>query len=164
LSGFIGFRDGVIANNESSIVIREGIAMNCGRWGCHARHNGEVSARSVIAVGSAYDEAFASERGALCCDRIADLDGREAWVSAGTTIFRIENASRMNCNGTHIVGSATSTLKALALSIGNFVQMDMQGKLIVDYGEGAMLTIDQYDMEGEYTYNAVSNKGILYRD
>ena len=166
LCGFIGFNDGVIANNESSITIREGITMNCGRWGCHARHNGEVSARSVIATGCATDTNYSAESAALCADRIADLDGREGWVSAGTTIFRIANASRMNCNGTHVVGdaSAISTIVAQSLSLGNFVQMTMVGKLKVSYAEGAMLTLDTYDMEGEYTYNAISKHGIIYRD
>lgn len=166
LCGFIGFKDGVIANNESSIVIREGITMNCARWGCHARHNGEVSARSIIATGCAYDSAFASENGALVCDRIADLDGREGWASAGTTIFRVANASRMNCNGTHVIGesSAVSSIKITSLSLGNFVQMTMVGRLKVEYTEGAMLTIDSYDMEGEYQFNTLSSKGIIYRD
>lgn len=163
LCGFIGFKDGVISNNESSITIREGITMNCARWGCHARHNGEVSARSVIAVGCASNPAFASEYAALCSNRIADLDGREAWVSAGTIAFRIEHCSRMNCNGTNIIGDETTTIYATAAAVGNFYEMACTCPIAINYSLGSSLVLGTYDIEGSYTYNAVSKNGILYR-
>ena len=103
LCGFIGFQDGVISNNESSITIREGITMNCSRWGCHARHNGEVSARSVIATGCATDTTKASEYGAAVADRVADMDVREAYLG-GNYAIRCHNASSICARATHVIG------------------------------------------------------------
>ena len=102
LCGFIGFQDGVISNNESSITIREGITMNCSRWGCHARHNGEVSARSVIATGCATNVAYASEYGAAVADRVADMDVREAYLG-GNYAIRCHNASSICARATHVI-------------------------------------------------------------
>lgn len=164
LCGFIGFNDGVIANNESSVTIREGITMNCGRWGCHARHNGEVSARSVIATGCATDAKYSGESAALCADRIADLDGREAWVSCGNALA-VRNASRMNCNGLHILGSAdeTAIIYATAVSVGNFISMYVDAGVKIDYSQGAMLSIGEYTFRESYVFNNVTNKGIIYQ-
>ena len=103
LCGFIGFQDGVISNNESSITIREGITMNCSRWGCHARHNGEVSARSVIATGCATNTTYASEYGAAVADRVADMDVREAYLG-GNYAIRCHNASSICAKATHVIG------------------------------------------------------------
>ena len=163
LCGFIGFHDGVIANNESSITIREGITMNCERWGCHARHNGEVSARSVIATGCAFEPESADVYAALCADRIADLDGREAWVSAGTTAFRVANASRINCNGTHILGPDTAVISATSMALGNFVSLYCECPIKLKYDTGSMLTIGDYIMAEEYSFNTISNKGIIFK-
>ena len=91
-SGFDGFYDGVIANNESSITIREGISRNMGRWGVHARHNGEVSARSCICTNCGV---------AACADRVADLDVREAVLDGSTVAIECNNISRANANGCH---------------------------------------------------------------
>ena len=164
LCGFIGFNDGVIANNESSIVIREGITMDCGRWGCHARHNGEVSARSVIAVGCATDAKYSGESAALCADRIADLDGREAWVSCGNA-FAVRNTSRMNCNGTHILGTTdeTAIIYANAVSVGNFTSLYIDAGVKIDHSQGAMLSVSEYTFRESYVFNDVTNKGIIYK-
>ena len=164
LCGFIGFNDGVIANNESSITIREGITMNCGRWGCHARHNGEVSARSVIAVGCATDAKYSGESAALCADRIADLDGREAWVSCGNALA-VRNASRMNCNGTHILGTAdeTAIIYAAAVSVGNFTSLYIDAGVKIDHSQGAVLSVSEYTFRESYVFNDVTNKGIIYK-
>ena len=164
LCGFIGFNDGVIANNESSITIREGITMNCGRWGCHSRHNGEVSARSVIAVGCATDAKYSGESAALCSDRIADLDGREAWVSCGNA-FAVRNASRMNCNDTHILGSAdeTAIIYATAVGVGNFTSLYIDAGVKIDHSQGAMISVSEYTFRESYVFNDVTNKGIIYK-
>lgn len=164
LCGFIGFNDGVIANNESSITIREGITMNCGRWGCHARHNGEVSARSVIAVGCATDTRYSDESAALCADRIADLDGREGWVSCGNA-FAVRNTSRMNCNGTHILGDAdeTAIINATAVSIGNFASMFVDAGVKIDQSQGATILVSEYTFRESYVFNEVTQKGIIYK-
>lgn len=91
-SGFDGFYDGAIANNESSITIREGIARNAGRWGVHARHNGEVSARSCICTNCGIG---------ACADRVADLDVREATLDGSVIAIECNNLSRANANGCH---------------------------------------------------------------
>lgn len=163
LCGFIGFNDGVIANNESSITIREGITMNCGRWGCHARHNGEVSARSVIAVNCATDAKYSGESAALCADRIADLDGREAWVSCGNA-FAVNNTSRINCNGTHVLGSETETaiIKATAAGVGNFTSLFINAGVKIEYSQGATITVSNYTFRDEYTFNIVTSNGVIY--
>lgn len=164
LCGFIGFNDGVIANNESSITIREGITMNCGRWGCHARHNGEVSARSVIAVGCATDARYSDESAALCADRIADLDGREGWVSCGNA-FAVRNTSRMNCNGTHVLGTTdeTAIINATAVSVGNFTSLYIDAGVKIDQSQGAMISVSEYTFRESYAFNEVTNKGIIYK-
>ena len=164
LSGFIGFNDGVIANNESSIVIREGITMDCGRWGCHARHNGEISARSVIATGCATDSRYSNVSAALSADRIADLDGREAWVSTGNA-FQLHNVSRMNCNGAHVIGSLDDSIiiTASSLALGNFKDMFVTSTVRVDYSSGAMLVLDDYMFEERYDFNVNTDKGILFK-
>lgn len=89
-AGFDGFYDGVIANNESSITIREGIARNCTRWGVHARHNGEVSARSCDLSNSGEIAAYA--------DRVANLDAREANVNGSKIALAAYNGSIINGN------------------------------------------------------------------
>lgn len=164
LCGFIGFNDGVIANNESSIVIREGITMDCGRWGCHARHNGEVSARSVIATGCATNDKYKAEYGALVTDRIADLDGREAWLSAGNA-FSLNNASRMNCNGTHIIGNADDVvlIKASALALGNFTSLFTETKVALEISTGATLAVGNYEFDKDYTFNTISGAGVIFK-
>lgn len=90
--GFDGFYDGVIANNESSITIREGVSKNMTRWGVHARHNGEVSARSITATNCGV---------AAYADRVADLDVREADLSDSDMAIYAEHTSRVNANGCH---------------------------------------------------------------
>lgn len=91
-SGFDGFNDGVIANNESSITIREGISRNMTRWGVHARHNGEVSARSCVCTNCGIG---------ACADRIGDLDVREAVLNGSKVAIECNNISRANANGCH---------------------------------------------------------------
>ena len=164
LCGFIGFNDGVIANNESTIVIREGITIDCGRWGCHARHNGEISARSVIATGCATDSRYSNVSAALSADRIADLDGREAWVSTGNA-FQVHNTSRMNCNGTHIVGSNDdiTIINASSLSFGNFSNLHIDSRVDVRYSSGAHLLLGDYMYHNVYDFNVVTDKGVLFK-
>lgn len=91
-SGFDGFYDGVISNNESSVTIREGISRNMTRWGVHSRHNGEISARSIIATNCGIG-AYA--------DRVADLDVREATLDGCTQALVSYHTSRINANGCH---------------------------------------------------------------
>lgn len=86
--GFDHFYDGVIANNESSVTIREGIATNARRYGVHARHNGEISARSCDLSGAQSYAAYA--------DRVANLDVREA------TIQNCADYALLACHGSVI--------------------------------------------------------------
>lgn len=163
LCGFIGFNDGVISNNESSITIREGITMDCARWGCHSRHNGEVSARSVIATGCA--TANTNESAALCSDRVADLDGREAYVSNSGVQIRCNNTSRMNCNGTHIIGSAGNTVEIsnTYVSTSNCAGMFIDGTIKLTNTFGSTLLVNaNYTFDTTYTFNTLSNHGVIY--
>lgn len=89
--GFDGFNDGVISNNEASVTIREGIARNMTRWGIHARHNGEISARSADLTNCGDTAAYA--------DRIGDLDVREAILDGSKVALMGYNTSRINANG-----------------------------------------------------------------
>lgn len=97
--GFDGFYDNVIANNESSIAIREGVSKNATRWGVHARHNGEVSARSCDLTGCGTG---------ACADRVADLDIREAIIDNCVVAIQGLNCSRVNANGTNIANAGTT--------------------------------------------------------
>ena len=90
--GFDSFYDGVISNNESSITMREGIAINCTRYGAHARHNGEISARSAILTGNGI---------AASADRVAELDVREAYLDNSTIAIDCQHASTICAAGTH---------------------------------------------------------------
>lgn len=97
-SGFDGFNDGCIANNESSITIREGISRNMTRWGVHARHNGEVSARSCVCTNCGIG---------ACADRVADLDVREAVLNGSKVAIECNNISRANANECHAQNCGT---------------------------------------------------------
>lgn len=167
LCGFIGFNDGVISNNESSITIREGITMNCTRWGCHARHNGEVSARSVIATGCA-TLASSSEQGAAVADRVADMDVREAYLS-GKVAIRSSNGSTICARVTHILGGGVA---------GTYlVQADYSGRIngsgitfegVAGGGYSVMFggIIDAFSPTGNPTFNVTKNtvtsNGIIF--
>ena len=104
-SGFDGFYDGVISNNESSVTIRQGIARNMERYGVHARHNGEVSARSADLTNC--------DIGGYA-DRVANLDVREADCSGCSTAIAAYHASQICAAGTHCTdggaGSGSGTL------------------------------------------------------
>lgn len=160
LSGFIGFNDGVISNNGSSVIIREGITIDCSRWGCHSRHNGEICARSVIATNCGFDNT--PESAALSCDRISDLDGREAFVSAGNVQLRCNNASRLNCNGAHIIGEGVTEVTSTYGSLGNYTRMYVDGNLKLSISNGATMVVSNYQTDIEYEYNSYSSDGIIY--
>ena len=110
-SGFDGFNDGVIANNESSITIREGISRNMTRWGVHARHNGEVSARSCVCTNCGIG---------ACADRVADCDVREAVLSGSKVAIECNNISRVNANGCHAQNCGTNGGYVVMISGGGF--------------------------------------------
>ncbi len=111
-SGFDGFNDGCIANNESSITIREGISRNMTRWGVHARHNGEVSARSCVCTNCGV---------AACADRVADLDVREAVLNGSAVAIECNNISRANANGCHAQNCGTENGYVVMVAGGGFV-------------------------------------------
>lgn len=110
-SGFDGFNDGVIANNESSITIREGISRNMTRWGVHARHNGEVSARSCVCTNCGIG---------ACADRVADCDVREAVLNGSKVAIECNNISRVNANGCHAQNCGTADGYVVMISGGGF--------------------------------------------
>jgi hypothetical protein len=111
-SGFDGFNDGCIANNESSITIREGVSRNMTRWGVHARHNGEVSARSCVCTNCGI---------AAYADRVADLDVREAVLDGSTVAIMGFNTSRVNANGANITGGGSNSEALIQANGGSVV-------------------------------------------
>ena len=120
-SGFDGFNDGVIANNESSITIREGISRNMTRWGVHARHNGEVSARSCVCTNCGIG---------ACADRVADCDVREAVLNGSKVAIECNNISRVNANGCHAQNCGTADGYVVMISgggIANCGSLDTTG-------------------------------------
>lgn len=168
LCGFIGFQDGVISNNESSITIREGITMNCGRWGCHARHNGEVSARSVIATGCATNSTYSSEYGAAVADRVADMDVREAYLS-GNVAIRASNASRICAKAAHILGGGVPGVYLVSSDCSSIINAS-QIEFSSVSGDGIKVEqggqIDAFSVTGNPTFNTTKNevtsKGIIF--
>jgi hypothetical protein len=110
--GFDGFYDGVLANNESSITIREGICKNMERYGLHSRHNGEISARSCIATNCGV---------AAYADRIGDMDVREADLGGSKVAIDCKNISRINANGCHATNCGTTDGYVVIVNGGGIV-------------------------------------------
>lgn len=121
--GFEGFHDGVIANNESSVTIRNAISRSMWRWGVHARHNGEVSARGCdcTACGngddSRDDEAWRYGASA-CADRCADIDAKGMLTGGSRFSIRSYNLSRVNANATSVGNVAISDGGMVAIGHG----------------------------------------------
>lgn len=122
-SGFDGFYDGVISNNESSVTIREGIARNCTRYGVHARHNGEVSARSADLTNCGIG-AYA--------DRVANLDAREADCSGCTQAVVAYHASQICAAGTHCTGGGAGGGQGTLIGSQSGSIIDCNGFEIID--------------------------------
>lgn len=122
-SGFDGFYDGVISNNESSVTIREGIARNMSRYGVHARHNGEVSARSADLTGCTYG-AYA--------DRVANLDAREADCSDCKVALMSYHASQICAAGTHCTGGGSGSGQGNLIESRSGSMIDCNGMEIID--------------------------------
>jgi len=142
--GFDGFYDGVISNNESTVTIREGISRNMTRWGVHARHNGEVSARSVIATGC----GIAAE-----ANRIADIDVREATLDGSTVAITASHASRITANGCHANGcggGASPVVGSFDCSLVNCVDLEVKNATsnVFAVGYGGLLTAFNADSTG----------------
>ena len=91
--GFDGFYDGCIANNESSIIMRDSVSRNMFRWGIHGRHNSEITARGADLTGCGL---------AAYADRVADLDVRKADMKGSQLALDSRNLSRVNANGCEI--------------------------------------------------------------
>ena len=121
--GFVEFRDGVISNNESIVIMREALAKSCSRYGIHARHNGEIAARSAIITGAGECAIYA--------DRAADIDARMADVSGSDKAILANNASRINAQSLscyNLAGSASNGIvKAASLSIINADKIQING-------------------------------------
>ena len=165
-SGFDGFYDGVIANNESSVTIREGISRNMTRWGIHSRHNGEISARSIIATNCGVS-AYA--------DRIGDLDVREADLSGSTVAICGEHTSRINANGCHANNCGSDTdyiVKSGNGSVVNCTELEVTNAVgnIFEIHDGGTLIAFLLNTTGLaddkkvffQNVNTVSRNGIIY--
>ena len=122
-SGFEYFYDGIISNNESSVTIREGICRHITRYALHARHNGEISARSADITYNGV---------AAIADRIADLDVREAVFDHSTQCIICYNVSRVCSNATSS-GSAENC--------GNGTDP------LIDVRSGGKVVISQMDLQ-----------------
>lgn len=165
--GFDGFYDGCISNNESSLIIREGVARNMVRWGVHGRHNGEILARSAD-LSNCGLSAYA--------DRVADLDVREADMRGSLKAMDCRNLSRINANGCAIYYSAgTEGYLILAEAGGeiNCTDTDIQyGKThVFCVKKGGTIYTDGAKVvgvpEGKGTYsqepNILTSDGMIYR-
>lgn len=122
-SGFDGFYDGVISNNESSVTIRQGIAKNMTRYGVHARHNGEVSARSADVTGCQYG-AYA--------DRVANLDIREGDCSNCKAAVYACHASQICAAGTHCTGGGSGNGSGFVVGSESGSMVDCVGMEVID--------------------------------
>lgn len=122
-SGFDSFYDGCISNNESSITIRQGIAKNMTRWGVHARHNGEVSARSANLTNCGTG-AYA--------DRVANLDAREADCSGCKSAVAAYHASQICAAGTHCTGGGAGSGQGTLIDAQSGSIIDCNGFEIID--------------------------------
>lgn len=122
-AGFDGFNDGCISNNESSITIREGIARNCARYGVHARHNGEVSARSAVLTNNGI---------AAYADRVANLDCREADCSGSVQAVVAYHASQICAAGTHCTGGGAGSGTGTLIGSQSGSMIDCNGMEIID--------------------------------
>lgn len=122
-SGFDGFYDGCISNNESSITIRQGIAKNMTRWGVHARHNGEVSARSATLTNCTIG-GYA--------DRVANLDIREANCSNCACAAAAYHGSQICAAGTHCTNGGSGSGAGTVVSSQSGSMIDCNGMEIID--------------------------------
>ena len=159
--GFDGFGDGCISNNESSITIREGIARNNLRYGVHARHNGEVSARSCDCSGNGVYGAYA--------DRVANLDVREGDVSGSDIGIRGEHASNICACGTHAqncrIVAQSMTCAVVDCSL---MSIASPSEAVFQVKDGAMMNCtgatitDSEAVETNIEKNTFDAKGIIW--
>ncbi len=132
-SGFDSFYDGVISNNESSVTIRQGIARNMTRWGVHARHNGEVSARSADLTNCAVG-AYA--------DRVANLDAREADCGGcGRAIYAC-HASQICAAGTNCANGGDGSSGSIIVDAESGSVVDANGMKITDPNCDAVFAVN----------------------
>jgi hypothetical protein len=163
--GFDGFYDNILANNESSITIREGVAKNATRWGLHSRHNGEISARSVDISGCGI---------AAYSDRIADLDIRMANLDGSDIAIQCFNASRINANGA-TANNTTNTgyiVQSTEGSLINCSEMTIGNPLgsIFSVSNGGTITAFNTIISGilggknqfSQTKNTLTHNGVIY--
>lgn len=159
--GFVGFHDGLIANNEASINARYGKAYSSGRWGGIARHNGELTARSldVCNCGNATDTND-DQPGTYGCglfaDRCGDIDAKGASTSGSRVGVRSHNLSRINCNETNIWGNTTGC----TVSNGGMVALTTD-----TIGSGYKQWSGSNGSTGTYsaiTANTVTAQGIIF--
>lgn len=168
-AGFEYFYDGVISNNESTITIREGISRHNTRYGVHARHNGEISARSA-------DITYCGI--AAYADRVADIDVREAIFDYSSQCIVCYNVSRV-CSNASSDGSAqncgdgTNSLiesksGGLVIVSGMNFTNSLSDICIVEQGGEiiAVSIITDGLAEGKNIFNketnTVDNRGIIY--
>lgn len=123
--GFVGFFDGVVANNNSEITCRNGVLQDCGRYAVQARHLSRVSVRGADLSGAGQCAVYAN--------RVSQVDARAAWSAGSRNGLLAANDSTINANDATFQGLWGEYIAAAdALSTVNC------GNLVVDdyYGAG----------------------------
>lgn len=165
--GFDGFYDNILANNNSEIVVRYGVARNAGRWGIHARHISRISARSCDLTGCAI---------AAYADRCSMVDVRQATMTGSTVALNSYHASTITANGATANNLATSDYAIIAThgSIINASDMtitDPSSKLF-KVENGGTITVFDTDVSGmtwgqemfSQTKNTLAEDGVIFSD
>lgn len=160
-SGFDGFYDGVISNNESSVTIRNGIARNNTRYGVHARHNGEVSARSCDITNNGMYGGYA--------DRAANLDVREAIATGSATAVNGEHASNICAAGCHALNCGKIAIaKTSAIVDCSLMEISGTATSVFTVEDGGI--INAYSLNftdsgvpiANIPMNALDKKGVIW--
>lgn len=160
-SGFDGFYDGVISNNESSVTIRNGIARNNTRYGVHARHNGEVSARSCDITNNGMYGGYA--------DRAANLDVREAIATGSAIAVNGEHASNICAAGCHALNCGKIAIsKTSAIVDCSLMEISGTTTSVFTVEDGGM--INAYNLTftdsgvpiANIPMNALDKKGVIW--
>lgn len=163
--GFDSFHDNIIANNNSEVVIRFGVAKNADRWGIHARHISRISARSCDLTNC--------DIGAYA-DRASMIDVRESDLSDCNNAIDFQHGSSGTANGATANGIKSennaikvffgSSLNASHIKIDNpagLVFHCRYGSNIAVFGEEITNVPEGADIFNLST-NSLSRDGIIY--
>ena len=121
--GFVGFFDGVVANNNSEITCRNGVLQDCGRYAVQARHLSRVSVRGADLSGAGQCAVYAN--------RVSQVDARAAWSAGARNGLLAANDSTINANDATLQGLWGEYIAAAdalsTVNCGNLVGDDYYG-------------------------------------